>query len=51
MNRSLSRSRLVTHVVAMSALVMVIFSLLAILSENATLDMNPKTGLFGWLDN
>ena len=51
LNRSLMRDRVLTHVAILNISIAVIFTVLAILFENATLDVDPKTGLFGWLNN
>jgi hypothetical protein len=39
------------HILLTLGMVTVVFSALAILNEDATLDLNSKRGLFGWLDN
>lgn len=50
-NRSIMMERSVNHVVVLNLLTTVIFTVMAILLENATLNINPKTGVFGWLNS
>jgi hypothetical protein len=49
MNRSLQRNRLLAHTFSLSLIIAISFSITAIVVEGATLNFNPKKGLFGWL--
>jgi len=50
-NRTIMLERSAHHVVALNLLTTVIFTTMAILVEDATLDINPKTGVFGWINS
>jgi drug/metabolite transporter (DMT)-like permease len=50
LNRSLMRNRFMTHLLLLNFLIMIIFTILAVLVEDAQFDLSPKKGLFGWLD-
>ena len=39
-----------THLLLLNFLIMIIFTILAVLVEDARFDLNPTKGLFGWLD-
>ena len=39
------------HIVIVIASITVIFCMMAVINEDATMDSNNKRGLFGWLDN
>lgn len=49
-NRSLMRKGFMKHVVLMNFLTMCLFTVCAILLEDAQMDMDPERGLFGWLE-
>ena len=51
LNRSLMRERVIPHIIVLNIAITMIFTILAILFENATMDLDPKNGLFGWLNN
>ena len=48
-SRSLMRNRILTHVLVTNFLIMVIFSVGAILNEDAKMNIDRNKGLFGWL--
>jgi len=50
-NRSIMLERSAHHVIALNILTTVIFTTMAILIENATLNTNAKTGVFGWFNS
>jgi drug/metabolite transporter (DMT)-like permease len=50
LNRSLMRNRFMTHLLLLNFIIMIIFTVLAVLIEDAQFDLSSKKGLFGWLD-
>lgn len=48
-SRSLMRNRIMTHVIVINIMITIIFSVGAILNEEAKMNLNRKNGLFGWL--
>jgi drug/metabolite transporter (DMT)-like permease len=44
------RNRFMTHLILLNVLIMLIFTVLAVLVEDAQFDLSPRKGLFGWLD-
>ena len=48
-SRSLMRNRILTHVLVTNFLIALIFSVGAILNEEAKMNINRSNGLFGWL--
>lgn len=50
LNRSLMRNRFMTHLLLLNFIIMIIFTIMAVLVEDAQFDLSPTKGLFGWLD-
>lgn len=48
-SRSLMRNRILTHVLVTNFLIMLIFSVAAVLNEEAKMNISRTNGLFGWL--
>mmetsp|Transcript_9622 Transcript_9622/g.16160 ORF Transcript_9622/g.16160 Transcript_9622/m.16160 type:complete len:299 (+) Transcript_9622:647-1543(+) len=51
LNRSLQRHRIMNHIIIMSILTMLTFSLMALFFENAGMNLHASNGLFGWLNS
>ena len=51
LNRNLMRGRVLEHIIIMNLTVMIIFTISAIIFENATMDAHGKYGIFGWTNN
>lgn len=49
LNKALMRDRLIAHLFFVNLFTMAGFTVLALLCEDATLDMSPHHGLFAWL--
>lgn len=49
-NKVLMRDRVVVHILMLNFITMCTFSIMAVLFEDAQLDLSDKHGLFGWLD-
>ena len=50
MNKVLMENRVVSYLLTSNAIITVLYCLTAVYIEDATIDMNPKTGLFGWIN-
>eukprot|EP00356_Strombidium_inclinatum_P009406 CAMPEP_0170501146 /NCGR_PEP_ID=MMETSP0208-20121228/37397_1 /TAXON_ID=197538 /ORGANISM="Strombidium inclinatum, Strain S3" /LENGTH=257 /DNA_ID=CAMNT_0010779541 /DNA_START=864 /DNA_END=1637 /DNA_ORIENTATION=+ len=51
LNQSLIKKKFLLHVILLNVMTMLIFMTMAILVEDATMDLNPKHGVFGWLES
>lgn len=50
-NRTILLERSAYHILTLNILISFVFTASAILIEDATLDINPKTGVFGWMNS
>ena len=50
LNKVLMENRIISHLIISNIVILILYSTLSVYLEDATLDLNPETGLLGWMN-